>query len=76
MEIGVKRIINLHAPTGERTAKKERNPGALGIPELRSPAAMDFHSNEIVIVCQMTAKEKTSVIITRKGEVLSPFGRR
>jgi hypothetical protein len=48
MEIGVKRIINLHAPTGERTAKKERNPGALGIPELRSPAAMDFQSNSKV----------------------------
>ena len=39
---------NLHAPTDERTTKNEISSGALGIPELRSPAAMDFQSNSKV----------------------------
>jgi hypothetical protein len=38
-------IVNLHAPTDERAAKNESGSGALGIPEFRSPAAMNFHSN-------------------------------
>jgi len=37
---------NLHAPTGERTTKNESSSGALGIPDLRSPAAMDFHDKK------------------------------
>ncbi len=37
-------IVNLHAPTGKRTTMNESSSGALGIPELRSPAAMNFHS--------------------------------
>ena len=38
-------IVNLHAPTSERTTMNESCSGALGIPELKSPAAMNFHSN-------------------------------
>lgn len=38
---------NLYAPTGERTARNESSPGAFGIPELRSPAEMDFQSKEL-----------------------------
>ncbi len=38
-------IVNLHAPTSERTTMNESCSGALGIPELKSPAAMHFHSN-------------------------------
>ncbi len=37
-------IVNLHAPTGKRTTMNESDSGALDIPELRSPAAMNFHS--------------------------------
>ena len=38
-------IVNLPAPTDGRATRNERSSGAFGIPELRSPAAMDFHSN-------------------------------
>ncbi len=37
-------IVNLPAPTDGRATRNERSSGAFGIPELRSPAAMDFHS--------------------------------
>ena len=37
---------NLHAPTGERTTKNESSSDALGIPDLRPPAAMDFHNKK------------------------------
>lgn len=39
------RQVNLHAPTGKRTTMNESNTGALGIPELRAPVAMNFHNN-------------------------------
>ena len=38
-------IVNLPAPTDGRATRNERSSGAFGIPELKSPAAMDFHSN-------------------------------
>ena len=36
------RIVNLHAPREERATNKGTSGRHIGIPELRSPAALDF----------------------------------
>ena len=57
-------IVNLHAPTGKRTTMNESSSGALGIPELRSPAAMNFHSKnrrkdyELSALCSGTDQQR------------------
>ncbi len=39
-------IVNLPAPTSERTTMNERNPGAFGISELMPPVGGGLHSKE------------------------------